>query len=107
MAEWNGSLRLTADSIEALDSFIHHPDMRKGDIFQQGVLEVNDHEHIDWIIKHDLFEGVVMHLSLMGDDGTRFLAGDGMVLQEAEDALRTFAVEHNGTAYHVSVTEDR
>lgn len=107
MAPWNGSLRLTADTLKALDSFIHHPDMRTGDIFQQGALDVDKHVHIDWIIKHDLFEGVVMHLSLMGDDGTRFLAGDGSILTEAHDALRTFTLEHGGTAYHVSVTEDR
>ncbi|NMP20882.1 hypothetical protein [Sulfobacillus harzensis] len=106
MADWSGTLTFSEDSLQALDAFIHHPDTRQTDIFQQGTLAVDGQVHLDWIIKHDIFEGVVMHVSLMGDDGTRFLGGDGAVLTEAQEALRTFDVNYEGTTYHLSVVKE-
>lgn len=104
MADWNGTITLSTESIGHLSTFMHQPDTRHSDIFDQGSLEATPDHRIDWIIKHDLFEGVVFQLSLMNQDGTMFLAGSGSVLQEPADILGTHTIEHRDSTYHLHVT---
>lgn len=104
MTDWNGTITLSAESIGHLSTFMHQPDTRQSDIFDQGSLEATPGRRIDWIIKHDLFEGVVFQLSLMNQDGTMFLAGSGSILQEPADILGTHMIEHSDGTYHVNVT---
>lgn len=105
MADWKGTLTLTASRIAALDDFIHQPDTRTGDVFNQGVLEVGGDTVVDWIIKHDLFEGVVVHFSLMAEDGTRFVAGAEGSLSRAGDLLGEHVIEHEGKRYRITVSQ--
>ncbi len=105
MADWNGSLTLGTEQMAALDAFIHQPDTRKGDIFAQGTLPVNPGLAVDWIIKHDLFEGVVIHFSLMAQDGTVFLAGADASLSQAADLRESYVLEHEDARYHVTIAQ--
>lgn len=102
MAPFTGTITLAAPQLEALEAFIHEPDTRQSDIYEQGRLTVGDDVSVDWIIKHDLFEGVVLHISLMGENGTRFLAGEGAALSRAEDALKTFSLSFEDQTYRVT-----
>lgn len=106
MPEWNGTITLSKSQLPSLDSFIHHPDARQSDIFAQGELAVDEKVKIDWIIKHDLFEGVVLHVSLMAEEGSSFLAGAGLALASVDDALTTLDIEHGGQTYHVRITSE-
>lgn len=104
MAHWTGSLTFSPSQKEALETFIHHPDTRSSDIFDQGTLAVKDQSlRLDWIIKHDLFEGVVIHFSLMADDGSRFLAGDESTLSDAQALCKTYKITYQDQTYEIDV----
>lgn len=103
MADWNGTLKFSPEQVTALEAFIREPDTRTTDIFDHGTLPVDEATHIDWIIKHDLFEGVVIHLSLMAADGTRYLAGTEAILAETADVFQTLTIDHEGRLYSVTI----
>jgi len=105
MANWNGTIEIPAYQVKNLESFIHEPYTRTGDIFDQGQLDVTADLTVDWIIKHDLYEGVVVHLSLMEKEAIRFLVGAEATLSLASDLLTTFTLEHGGNSYTINVTE--
>lgn len=102
MANWKGKLPFNAEQLGSLDAFIHEPDTRQGDIFRQGSIDVDKSLKIDWIIKHDLFEGVVVHFSLMASDGSAFLSGEEKTLATAEDLFGDYAIEHDGRRFTVT-----
>lgn len=81
------TVTFTESELEALDRFISEPDTRTGDIFRGDTVELSDQYHLDWIIKHDLFEGVVMQVSLMDTEAYRFLAGTSRPVTHSEDIL--------------------
>jgi len=104
MAEWSRTISFTDEDCHALDAFIHEPHTRQSDIFKSDTLPVEHNGHtIEWIIKHDLFEGVVAHVSLLADSGTRYVAGDGLVLSQAADAFHTFTLHDGDTQYTVTI----
>lgn len=80
----------TEPELGALDQFITEPDTRTGDIFRTDTLQVSEAYYLDWLIKHDLFEGVVMQVSLMDSEEHRFLAGTDRPLTESQDILDDF-----------------
>ncbi len=84
------SLSFTDTDLRALDQFISQPDTRSKDVFSGNTITVSDTHHLEWLIKHDLFEGVVMQVSLMDREEGHFLAGMGQPLATAEDILDDF-----------------
>lgn len=106
MADWSGTLMMQKNQVEALDAFIHEPDTRQSDIFGQGTLDAGEGQPLDWIIKHDIFEGVVLHLSLMAEGHTSFLAGHEEPLSRASDLFQTYALEHDGKTYALTIKTD-
>lgn len=103
MADWHGVLPLTQKRLQDLETFIREPDTRQHDIFDHGTLIIGSPLSLDWIIKHDLYEGVVMHFSLMDTASARFLAGNEAALSQAQDVLATFAIHYQGNAYILTV----
>ena len=103
MADWSGTLTLQPEQVNALESFIREPDTRQSDIFDQGSLGQDGSVRVDWIIKHDLYEGVVVHFSLMSADGTQFLSGAEKSLREAQDLFERFTLTHDNHDYDISV----
>lgn len=103
MKDWSGTLTLRPEQVDALEAFIRESDTRESDIFDHGSLGEHGDVRIDWIIKHDLFEGVVVHWSLMSADGTTFLGGAEKSLQEANDLFDRFTLSHDGHDYDISV----
>lgn len=106
MTSWHGTLKVSHQHLDALDTFIHEPDTRQGDIFDQGTLTVDRHQQIDWIIKHDLYEGVVVHFSLMKRDAVEFLKGTEKTLRQASDLMQQYTLEHDDRAYEIMVSEE-
>ena len=104
MANWTGTVTLTAEQLESLDRFIHEPYTRVSDIFQRGRLEVDSHFAVDWIIKHDLFEGVVAHFSLMSHDGSTFFVGTEQTLSRVDDWFQDYAIEHDNRRYMITTS---
>jgi hypothetical protein len=102
VADFEGTIALTAAQVRDLDAFIHEPDTRQGDVFDHGSMAVDQHLNLDWIIKHDLFEGVVLQISLMTEDGTRFLAGEGRSLNHVDDALQPVSLRHDNRSYRAT-----
>lgn len=103
MADWSGTLTLQPEQVDALEAFIREPDTRGSDIFDQGSLDHDGDVRVDWIIKHDLYEGVVAHWSLMSADGNTFLCGAEKSLREARDLFDRFTLSHDGRDYEISV----
>lgn len=103
--EWHKTLTFSPDRIRALEAFIKEPDTRQSDIFDSGTFPIDDATRLDWIIKHDLFEGVVLHLSLMSGDGTQFLAGYEVPLSEVHELLTTHPIEHGQSHYQLIIHE--
>lgn len=81
---------VTDSELQALDQFITEPDTRRGDIFRGETLPISDAYYLDWLIKHDLFEGVVVQVSLMDNETHSFLAGTGRSLSQSQDILDDF-----------------
>jgi hypothetical protein len=103
MADWSGTLTFTPEQQQALEAFIREPDTRRDDVFARGSLETDGQARLDWIIKHDIFEGVVVHFSLMTPDGGSFLAGVEQSLSHASELFQTYDVRHRGRQYSVHV----
>lgn len=81
------TITFTEDDLKSLDRFISEPDTRTGDIFRGDTVELSDQYHLDWLVKHDLFEGVVLQVSLMDTEAYRFLAGTSLALAHSENIL--------------------
>ncbi|PSR22642.1 MAG: hypothetical protein C7B45_06205 [Sulfobacillus acidophilus] len=103
MADWTGTLTFTPEQQQALEAFIREPDTRRDDVFAHGSLETGSPARLDWIIKHDIFEGVVVHFSLMTPDGGSFLAGVEQSLSHAPDLFQTYDIRYQGRQYSVTV----
>ncbi|MCY0878087.1 MAG: hypothetical protein OWU84_03985 [Firmicutes bacterium] len=104
MSTWTDTLSFSPADLQALDVFIHQPSTRQSDIFAEGTVARHDGVRIDWVIKHDLFEGVVVHFSALNEDGTVFYGGDQATLREARDLLNTYHIQHGDHLYEVTVT---
>ena len=103
MADWNGEISFELEQMAALEAFIHEPDTRRSDIFAQGVLGIKGDRALFWIIKHDLFEGVVLNLSLMTQDASLFLEGMGTSLSQARDLSHSYTIEHDEQQYQLII----
>lgn len=105
MADWTGTIDFNESKTRALEAFIREPDTRHGDVFDQGTFGQDDAIRVDWVIKHDLFEGVVIHFSLMSGDGNTFLGGDGAALLTAQDVFNTYRIPYQGRRYAITVRQ--
>ncbi|MCY0899626.1 MAG: hypothetical protein OWU33_11960 [Firmicutes bacterium] len=103
-SQWKETLTFSSDDLQSLEVFIHEPDTRRSDIFREGTLAEHDGVRIDWVIKHDLFEGVVVHFSALNADGTIFYGGDQATLRDARDLIGTYHIRHGESTYDITVT---
>ncbi len=102
---WEETLTVSADLLHDLENFISHPSSRQQDVLVERDLKIDDTHNLNWLIKHDLFEGVVLHLTLMDTDAYRFLAGYEMALAKPEDVFGDFEVAWQGSHYHLHVRQ--
>ncbi len=103
MADWSGTLTFDDSKLVELETYIHEPYSRSGDIFDQGTLNTGKGPQLDWVIKHDLFQGVILHLNLMTEDNSAFLAGQEEQLSKARDLLNTYTLKHDGRTYQITI----
>ncbi len=101
--KWEQTLSVSPDLLRNLEDFISHPSTRQQDIFAEQNFPVDSHHHLHWLIKHDLFEGVVLHLTLLDTEAYQFLAGYELALAKPEDALGDFEVSWQGDKYRLHV----
>ena len=101
--KWEQTLTVSADIMRNLEDFISHPSTRQQDIFAEQNFPIDSHHHLHWLIKHDLFEGVVLHLTLLDTEAYKFLAGYELALAKPEDALGDFDVSWRGDTYRLHV----
>jgi hypothetical protein len=100
---WRGELTLPEGFLEELDTYIHRPDLRRGDVFWQTALSVSPDWHLNVVVKHDLFEGVVVNVDLMGEDGYHHLAGVTKAVATAGDIAGEYELSFAGERYHLTV----
>lgn len=101
-ASWEETITVSRQFLNELRSFIHEPGGRQQDVFWRREVDVDKPRQIQLIIKHDLFEGVVLTLNLMDTEEYRFLGGDVRALAVAEDILGDIEVARDGAIYRVT-----
>lgn len=104
-ASWEETIRLSPDFLDKLDGFIHEPGSRKAAVFWRREIAVDEPRQLELIIKHDLFEGVVLTVNLMDQDAYQFLGGDVRPLAVAKDVLGDLEIVRDGAVYRVTLTE--
>ncbi len=100
-ARWEQRIQVPNDFVSRLNTFITRPDTRRQDVFWEETVPVDPPLTMHLVIKHDLYEGVVLHLSLYDMDAYRFLAGHEVSLREAVEALGAFDVVWQNTTYRI------
>ena len=98
---WEESIQLPSGFLSDLETFITRQETRKADVFWQHELMVGPGLTLQIIVKHDLFEGVVLHLTLLDTEAYRFVAGHDVSIKNAEQALGSFEVVHQGATYRI------
>lgn len=91
------------DALQALDRFIHQPESREQDVFLSETYEVGDTRVLEWVIRHDIFEGVLSNLNLVDQEAYRHLEGTTSPIERAEDAIQTFSLTYDGKTYALKV----
>ncbi|MGC8487210.1 MAG: hypothetical protein ACP5QO_03170 [Clostridia bacterium] len=100
-AIWKTTLRLPADFLERLERFIRDPSSREADVFFEQRFDVGDDRSLTVTVKHDIYEGVVMHLTLLDEDAYRFLAGHELELPEAQALPGDYEVRLGSRRYRL------
>lgn len=101
---WEKTVPLTSEKMQQLARFITQPDTRQHDILMEETYEVNASRSLQWLIKHDLFEGVGLYLTLMDPDTMKFLAGTQAALANPEDLAGDYEIGFEGETYRVHFT---
>jgi hypothetical protein len=101
---WETTWAVGPDTLNALDQFIMHPDTRTSDIFLQKNFPIRPGLQLEWLIKHDLFEGVVLHASLMDTEEYRLLGQQDRHLRQASDALGDIVIDWRQQRFVLHVT---
>ncbi len=97
------TLTLTATMLKDIDTFITQPESRQADLLVERNFPVEDHIVLNWLIKHDLFEGVVMHLTLLNTDLYENLGTADAALSAAEEVFGEFSISWKGAQYILHV----
>jgi len=95
---------VSADFLERLNTFITAPDSRQQDVFSRHIMALDDTLQFEWIIKHDLFEGVVSQLHLFNPVTWHLVVGTQRPISEPEQIFGTYDVWFNGQHYQLTVT---
>lgn len=93
------TLTVDADLLLGLHDFITQPDTRLADVFAEQNFPVSATVTLNWLIKHDLFEGVVMHMSLIDMEAYRHLGGQEVSISAPEDIYGDYRVSWAETDY--------
>ncbi len=97
------TLTVDADLLLGLHDFITQPDTRLADVFAEQNFPVSATVTLNWLIKHDLFEGVVMHVSLIDMEAYRHLGGQEVSISAPEDIYGDYRVSWEETDYILRV----
>lgn len=95
---------LPEDFFPRLDMFIQHPETRTPPIFWQETVSLTPEATLHAVIKHDLYEGVVLSLTLMEPTAFRYLAGSEKTLRDSHDALGDYELSWSGGTVRLSLT---
>ncbi|HBQ94064.1 MAG: hypothetical protein M1294_14725 [Firmicutes bacterium] len=98
---------ISVGTVEQLESFITRPDTRQGDIFIEQNFPVGPELTLNWIVKHDIFEGVVMHVSLIDTDSYRHLGGVDKTISDAHDIFGEYTVRHQSKTYRLLIKPEQ
>jgi hypothetical protein len=60
---------------------------------------------LNWLIKHDLFEGVLMHLTLLDIDAYEHLGTADAAISSSEEIFGTYQISWKGTTYTLHVVQ--
>jgi len=104
---WEETLSVCEDFLERLEAFIGFPDQRSDDVFARFQFAITPSLSVQWVVKHDLFEGIVAQLSLIDQELGRFLAGDDRRVPQASAVLGTYALNTPEGRYQLTVAVDR
>ncbi len=97
------TLTVDADLLLGLHDFITQPDTRLADVFAEQNFQVSPTVTLNWLIKHDLFEGVVMHVSLIDMEAYQHLGGQEVSISAPEDIYGDYRVSLEETDYILRV----
>lgn len=100
---WEDTFITPPEFVQALAAFMADPDSRTCDIFTEKSFAVAPDLALHWVVKHDLFEGTIMHLSLMDTEAYRYLAGLDRPLQQPEDLYGDYDVLWSRQAYRLHI----
>jgi len=98
---WNKTIRLPGDFPARLERFIRDPSSRAADVFFEETFDIGDRTTLTVTVKHDLYQGVVLHLTLLADDGSRYLGGTEAEIAEATDLPGQYEVRRGSRRYRV------
>lgn len=99
-------LTLPTSFLSQLDAFIRFPDQRSGDVFYRRDIPASPHLSLQWVVRHDIFEGTVAQLSLIDDEAGRYLAGEDRPLKEAGDVWGSYTVRTGEAEYRLEVAPE-
>ncbi len=89
---------------DELKNFITRPDTRQNDVFIEQNFAVGPQLDLNWIVKHDIFEGVIMHISLIDTELYRHLAGIDKMISEEDDILGEYIIRNQSNTYRLVIT---
>ncbi|PSR25213.1 hypothetical protein SAMN00768000_3176 [Sulfobacillus thermosulfidooxidans DSM 9293] len=99
----DNQISITPDMLSQLEVFITQPDRRTSDIFAERNFPLDHHLNLHWIIRHDIFEGVVMHLSLIDTEEYRHIAGFDKSITTAHDIEGEYVLQNSSALYRLHV----
>jgi hypothetical protein len=97
---WRETIQCSAEWLSRLDQYIRDP--ARPQVFYARSFEPSSGRRVDVVIKHDLFEGVVLNVTLLEDQGQRFLGGTNRTLDQARDILGTDTVSTHDAQFSVT-----
>ncbi|MCY0909197.1 MAG: hypothetical protein C7B44_14745 [Sulfobacillus thermosulfidooxidans] len=100
---WEETLIVDPHQLERLRIFITQPDSRTHDVFAEQTFTINDTIALNWLVKHDLFEGVMMQVSLLDTADYRHLGGDDIIVSNPEDIFGDYRVRWRHAEYLLHV----
>lgn len=100
---WEKTVRLSKDFPARLERFIRDPASRQADVFYEETWDVGDRRSLTLTVKHDIFEGVVMHLTLLDEDAYRFLGGHEQALREGGELVGDYEVHDAERRYRLRI----
>ncbi|MBX5466416.1 MAG: hypothetical protein K6U14_02825 [Firmicutes bacterium] len=103
MTDWESEWVAPPEFQTALETFIRHPDQRQQDVYHHLRYVLDDGLALEWVVKHDLFEGAVAQWSLFDLHRGQYLAGVDRPLPAADAVWGTYQLTHAGRTYRLRV----